>query len=71
MTPRPQAHDAIRDALDLIGLLNQMAAFPNAVTDGDREVMAYRLRCLNNACAPLLRMSVVTVRAQTPGGEAA
>lgn len=72
LADRTAAHQCIRDATDLIAALNEAAAFPGVVTDTDREVLVFRLRALNNACAPLLRMQPVTVGGRTnPTGGAA
>ena len=69
---RNAAHQAIRDAGDLIAALNEAAQFPASITDADREVLIYRAKCLNNNLAPLLRMQPMTVGGRTnPTGGAA
>ena len=64
---RRAAHDALRHTLDLAQALQEAAAFPLAYTDGDREVLAKRLRDVQTACAPLVHVrSVVTVHPSRP-----
>ncbi|MGH8596003.1 MAG: hypothetical protein ACREXT_05030 [Gammaproteobacteria bacterium] len=66
----PTAHAATRDCIDVLSALAEMTAHPNAITESDREVLAYRLRALNSSCAPLVRSSVVTVRPTNPRSSA-
>ncbi len=69
---KEDAHDALRHTLDLAQCLQEATRFPLSVTDGDREVLAHRLKCINDACAPLLRMQPMTVGGRTnPTGGAA
>lgn len=61
------AFDALRDNLELGLLLQEFARFPDNATAGDREVIAHRLRNLNSACAPLLRIPTVMVKPTRSG----
>lgn len=65
MTPdqtRPVAHAALRYSLDLAQALSEAGSFPGAFSNSDREVLAKRLRDVNSACAPLLRLSPISAK---------